>query len=54
MGRFSTCNSVIELEKMELDDGQLETMQTAVKTLIELIGENPSREGLVDTPRVGF
>ena len=51
---MSTCSSILELEKMELADGTLEKMQAAVKTLILGVGEDPSREGLLETPRVGL
>ena len=32
------------------DDSQLEKMACAVKTLIECMGEDPNREGLLETP----
>jgi len=35
------------------DDGQrVEKMQIAVRRLLECIGEDVSREGLIDTPKV--
>jgi len=52
MVAFSTCSSALELDRMELADGTLEKMQEAVKTLIHGVGEDPSREGLLETPRV--
>ncbi len=52
MRELCQCNSSTELEGMDLADGMLESMQEAVKILIEGIGEDPTREGLLDTPRV--
>lgn len=52
MVAFSACNSALELDRMELADGTLEKMQEAVKTLIHGVGEDPTREGLLETPRV--
>jgi GTP cyclohydrolase I len=52
MVAFSTVSSALELERMELADDTLEKMQEAVKTLIHGVGEDPSREGLLETPRV--
>jgi GTP cyclohydrolase I len=52
MVAFSTCSSALELDRMELADGTLEKMQEAVKTLIHGVGEDPLREGLLETPRV--
>ena len=37
---------------MVLEDGTLEKMQAAVRTLIQEVGEDPLREGLIETPRV--
>ena len=52
MVAFSTCSSAIELDRMGLAEDTLEKMQEAVKTLIHGVGEDPSREGLLETPRV--
>ena len=50
--RFSTCSSALELDRMELTDGTVDKMQAAVRTLIQGVGEDPTREGLLETPRV--
>lgn len=50
--RFSTCSSAVELDCMGLADGTVDKMQAAVRTLIHGVGEDPSREGLIETPRV--
>ena len=52
MVALNTCSSALELDSMELAEGTLEKMQEAVKTLIHGVGEDPLREGLLETPRV--
>lgn len=52
MRELCQCSSSAELEGMDLADGTLDSMQAAVRVLIEGVGEDPSREGLLDTPRV--
>lgn len=37
-----------------MDSEPFKRMQCAVTTLLRCIGEDPEREGLVDTPKVGF
>lgn len=46
------CSSTAELEHLAVDGDVLTRMQNAVRTLLQGLGEDPSRDGLVDTPRV--
>lgn len=48
-----TCNSALDVSQLDMqDEQQLERMEEAVGVLLRCIGEDPSREGLIDTPRV--
>ena len=47
----STC-SLADAAPGSQEEAQLATMEAAVKQLLVNVGEDPTREGLVDTPRV--
>lgn len=51
--RSCGCNSVQDLGQLQ-GAAQLERMQAAVELLLRGLGEDPQREGLRDTPRVGL
>ena len=48
---LSAVSDTSELQ-LELDDGQLERMQAAVKALLVALGEDVQRQGLRNTPKV--
>lgn len=52
MRHLTYCNSSSDLDVAGPINDRLERMQKAVKILLEEIGEDLSREGLIDTPRV--
>lgn len=47
----STC-SLADAAPGSQEEAQLQNMEAAVKQLLVNVGEDPLREGLVDTPRV--
>ena len=54
MRHLCHCNSSSDLDVAGPMNEKLERMQNAVKILLEEIGEDLSREGLIDTPRVSL
>jgi len=41
------------IEQLQVAESTVQQMQAAVRLLIDNLGEDASREGLLDTPRVG-
>ena len=52
VGALCQCSSIADLERLDVAEDTLQQMQAAVQVLIEELGEDASREGLRDTPRV--
>jgi GTP cyclohydrolase I len=53
MAKVCSCSSAANLESMAGGQDTLERMQSAVTLLLRGLGEDPTREGLRETPRVG-